>query len=449
MRHACLFLLIAVPLLTASGQHAKILGATSAHKQGGASTEQSISESPPSRWIPPGDRKVTDDAGNVYTISVVEESLTYRPEPGADEQTIVAEAGSVLFKFGPTGAPVWTRTWGNDPGSPWGFCPPLNVVADSACDVYVAGYFDGSADFGPDDENKLAVGSRGWYDAYLCKFSSAGDLLWARTWGGPQWDDCTRIALDSLGNVYALGSFGGRVDFDPGPGTETRESPSRWGDSVNHAYLSKFNSDGEFLWVRNWGGNEWTSMVTPMECAADSSGNVFAVGSFENSVDFDPDASGQLRTSKGMGDAFLIAFGPDGVFKWVRTFGAEGEDGAAAIELDSAGHVYLAGNFEHSVEFLASFSASGIALASGDSDIFLLKLDYDGRARSVHTWGGASRDLVHEMGIDPEGNLCVVGSYRNAVDFDVGGGIEAKYDWVDFLSVFRPNGTFLEGYTWE
>ncbi|MCE5267854.1 MAG: SBBP repeat-containing protein, partial [Planctomycetaceae bacterium] len=57
------------------------------------------------------------------------------------------------------------------------------------------------------------------------------------------------IATDADGNIYLTGSFGGIVDFDPGPGHMNRNS-----EGQNDVFVAKYTSSGSLLWLREFGG---------------------------------------------------------------------------------------------------------------------------------------------------------------------------------------------------
>ena len=63
-------------------------------------------------------------------------------------------------------------------------------------------------------------------------------------------DEGFSVAVDGVANVYVTGDFlSDIVDFDPGPGIDNHTSNGEW-----DAFLSKFDSDGNFIWARTWGG---------------------------------------------------------------------------------------------------------------------------------------------------------------------------------------------------
>jgi hypothetical protein len=167
----------------------------------------------------------------------------------------------------------------------------------------VAGEFEGTADFdpGPDVDNHVSNGS---CDAFLTKFDSSGNFIWACTWGGTELDTGWGAAVDGSGNVYVAGYFWGTVDFDPGPDVDNHASNGEY-----DPFLTKFDSSGNFIWARTWGGTQGDAGY---RAAVDGSGNVYVTGSFVGTADFDPGPGIDNHVSNGYGDAFLSKFPPDG-----------------------------------------------------------------------------------------------------------------------------------------
>jgi hypothetical protein len=168
----------------------------------------------------------------------------------------------------------------------------------------VTGVFWGTADFdpGPDVDNHV---SNGWDDAFLTKFDSGGNFVWARTWGGTEYYDIGyEAAVDGSGNVYVTGCFQDTVDFDPGPDVDNHVS-----NGYVDTFLTKFDSSGNFIWARTWGG---TGDDEGHSAAVDGSGNAYVTGLFMDDVDFDPGPGIDYHVSNGYYDIFLSKFPPDG-----------------------------------------------------------------------------------------------------------------------------------------
>src|SRR5688572_33038166 len=83
------------------------------------------------------------------------------------------------------------------------------------------------------------------------------------------------IVTDASGNIYTTGFFKGNVDFDPGQGIYNL-NPF---DSVD-LYISKLDSSGKFLWVKQMDVNFNTISARGKAITVDAVGNIFVTGDF-------------------------------------------------------------------------------------------------------------------------------------------------------------------------
>jgi hypothetical protein len=231
-------------------------------------------------------------------------SVDFNPDPIAvDPHSSNGAEDIFLSKFDSSGTFVWARTWGGSDNfwGDWGY----GVAVDGSGNAYVTGYFWGdSVDFDP-GTSVDPHSTNGDYDIFLSKFDSNGTFVWARTWGGSGEDDGYGVDVDGSGNVYVTGYFqDNSVDFNPDPTAVDPHSSNGYND----IFLSKFDSNGTFVWARTWGGSD---SDIGYGIAADGSGNVYVSGCFQGNVDFDPGSGVDNHTSNGAGDVFLSKFPPD------------------------------------------------------------------------------------------------------------------------------------------
>ncbi|MES1182149.1 MAG: hypothetical protein ABUL44_05070, partial [Flavobacterium sp.] len=88
-----------------------------------------------------------------------------------------------------------------------------SVTPDTAGNVIVAGYYEGTIDLDYGNA-KYLVSSNGQYDMYLAKYDSSGNFLWAKTMGSSLQDYAYAVQTDSYGNIYLTGTCSRHADFD-------------------------------------------------------------------------------------------------------------------------------------------------------------------------------------------------------------------------------------------
>jgi len=305
-----------------------------------------------------------DGSGSVYVTGEFLDTVDFDPGPGTDEHTSKGITDCFLSKFDSEGEFQWARTWG---GVDWD--QGYGVAVSGSGSVYVAGKFRYTVDFDPGsgvDEHT----SNGWEDVFLSKFDEEGGFQWARTWGGVDGEESYGVAVGGSGSVYVTGHFLYTVDFDPGPGVEEHTSNGGW-----DVFLSKIDSEGGFQWARTWGGTGYSDRGYGV--AVSGTGSVYATGSFENTVDFDPGPEVEEHTSNGGYDVFLSKFDSEGEFQWARTWGGPVGDGSQGVAVDGSGSVYVTGSFSDTVDFDPGPGVDEHT-SNGNSDAFLSKFPPDG-----------------------------------------------------------------------
>jgi len=281
---------------------------------------------------------------------------------------------------------------------------------------------------------------------------------WPLIWGAYGYDVGNGIAIDDSGNIYVTGVFEGNVDFDPGPGVDVHS-----GKGYGAGFFSKFYADGEFQMARTWGGSVNGDLCVGFYISVDEFGNVYIVGSFTGTADFDPGPGMAEEASQpGLYSTFLSKFDQNGDFEWVRTlstFAKYEYPYFSGIGIDNLSNVYITGLFSGTTDF---DPGPGIdeQTATGKYDIFLTKFDTDGNFQWARTWGG--EDSAQEgadyqesgagLAIDGSDNVYVAGTFWGTADFDPGPGIEEHTsigDYDAFLSKYDSSGTFQWATTWD
>ena len=240
---------------------------------------------------------------------------------------------------------------------------------------------------------------------------NAQNFEWARGFGGPKNDFGSSLRIDTSGNIYITGYFKETVDFDPGSGTYYLTS-----EGYEDVFVQKLDASGNVLWAKSFGG---TGVDEGHSIAVDASGNVYTVGVFEETIDFDPGAGTYNLTSAGDYDVFLQKLDASGNFVWAKSFGGMGWDAAYSLSIDALGNVYTTGWFQGTVDFDPGLGTYYLT-SEGFTDVFLQKLDASGNFVWAKSFGGMEHDVGVFLSIDDSGNVYTTGFFRGTSDFDPG-----------------------------
>jgi hypothetical protein len=244
-----------------------------------------------------------------------------------------------------------------------------------------------------------------------CFASKAQNCFWAKSMGGTYDEVGISIAIDDSGNVYTTGYFRGTVDFDPGP--LVNNLSSGW----YAAFITKMDNSGNLLWAKSIGT---LNTVIGNSIALDNSGNVYIIGSFQNSSDFDPGSGTDTLTAVGSYDIFVCKLNSAGDFLWARSMGGPNADQGMSIATDGMGSVYISGAFQGTCDFDPDATSHNIT-AAGPNDIYIAKLDSTGNfvwAKSIGS-AGNNNDICR-ITADSSGNVYATGRFMGTTDFDPG-----------------------------
>jgi hypothetical protein len=241
---------------------------------------------------------------------------------------------------------------------------------------------------------------------------------WSHSWGGEQSDLGRGIAVSNTGDCYAAGhtwSFGaGYFDY----------------------ILLKYNTDGELLWERTWGGGQHDEG----QCVCvDEDSNAYIGGS---TVSF----------GAGGKDFAVVKFDAAGLEQMDITWGGSQDEVAYEMVVDQSGGIYVAGTTN--------------TFGAGDDDACLVKFDSTGELLWQTSWGGNQHDRAYCMTLDNQSSVYVSGytaSYGEGssdilvLKYDLDGdllwartwgGPEAQSGWAG-VKTDDENNVYVAGFSWE
>lgn len=152
----------------------------------------------------------------------------------------------------------------------------------------------------------------------------------------------------------------------------------------------------------------------------DALGNIYAIGRFKNTVDFDPSINTANLSSIGNWDIFIAKYDANGNYLWAKSVGSLNSDDGNSISLDVAGNIVMTGMFSGTADFDPSFNTINLT-ALGSSDIFIAKYDVNGNylwAKSIGAAGASNGGNGTCIKCDLMGSAYVTGYFLGSADFD-------------------------------
>jgi hypothetical protein len=213
-----------------------------------------------------------------------------------------------LVKTDTNGNVIWAKTYG---GIYSDYAHSVQQTSDGG--YIVAGY---TWSFGA-----------GWSDIFLIKTDADGNIIWAKTYGGTDYDWAYSVQQTSDGGYIVTGRT---LSFGPGD-----------------IFLIKTNASGNIQWAKTYGGP--TYKVAYFVKQTSDGGYI---------------GSGTIQIAVFTHRIFLVKTDANGNISWAKTYGGVWNEGGGSVRQTSDGGYIVAG-------FTASFGA-------GNNDIFLIKTDANG-----------------------------------------------------------------------
>ncbi len=225
--------------------------------------------------------------------------------------------------------------------------------------------------------------------------------------------------LDPTGNLIVAGKFGGTVDFDPS-GTQANRAAS----GNENAFIAKYSPAGALIWaevIKNNSNNSTGNNSRIKSVFTTPNGDIYVAGSFNGTIDFNPDNNSARESSDGTNsvndDFFIARYNSNGTYSRHLKRGDTGNDEATGI-LVYQDKVYVIGTFQtipqlfnqNQVDF-APGSGINVFVSSRNNSIdgFLARYDLNFNYEAVQAFGGDDVEYVHSFAIDNMGAILIAG----------------------------------------
>ncbi len=292
--------------------------------------------------------------------NVVVTGYSYAKSKFGKKPTAVMEWATV--SYGADGKKRWAQHEKADGDTPTEACA---LALDLQGNVYVTG--------------SIGIGNG---DVMTIKYSSTGERLWERRYGGPGngHDYGRAIALDAAGNVYVGGTSYSGDPLDS--------------NNMDDFLILKFDSLGNPLWHRTWdAGRRYYERFGGM--AVDPEGNVYLSGQTDGA-----------RAGGGSWDLAWCKCSPEGKIEWGQSYNGPGNGGdrIEKVCVDSRGNSLFTGPI-----YTGSREHGGT-----EYDFITLKCAPDGRVLWRDRYNAFdSDDQAVAVCVDRQDNAIVAGSSDN------------------------------------
>ncbi|MFA7627535.1 MAG: choice-of-anchor D domain-containing protein, partial [Candidatus Kapaibacterium sp.] len=253
-----------------------------------------------------------------------------------------------IVKYNSNGNLQWARSGGGA-----GKVIGKDVCDDKDGNITIVGEYTSTAVFGTQMINSQ---SRGEEDIFVLKYDPTGNMIWAKSYGGPGNDIPNAIDCDSEGNTTIAGAFRGIIQLTNKP-KESRQYD---------AFVFKLNPSGNVIWA-NYGGGPGNDAAHGV--ASDFDGSIAITGYFTDEAQFALDS----LTGFGARDVFAVKYNNNGDLLWSRAAGSSADDTGNGVTFDRDSRVSIIGDFQKRIFFGDNYRD---AYGNGDFFIWRTKITY-------------------------------------------------------------------------
>ncbi len=285
-----------------------------------------------------------------------------------------------LLKLSPEGELQWSTTYG---GSKDDRGQSLAGTADGG--YILTGY--AMSDDGDGTNNE------GFHDNWIIKLDASGNIEWEKSFGFSGHDHSYDVLQTDDGGYF----FTGFLDVTAARAdgfTEKGNSLTRHG--VGEFWGTKLDAKGNIEWRRYFGGTN----NDRAHAVVQSKDGGFVMTGFSESGDFD------ISNSRGSYDFWVLKIDAKGQLLWESSFGGSGIEISYDIVKTTDNAYAIVGN---------TFSTDAdVSKNKGESDMWLIKVDDNGKLLWEKTFGGSGFDAARSIKLSADGGFIITGNSKSA-----------------------------------
>ncbi len=341
-----------------------------------------------------------------------------------------------IYKRSVNGSLLWAKALGG-----FGDVKIYDIAIDSDDNLIVAGQYYTSIIFGTGG-NSFSISSTGLRDGFIAKYASDGTFLDAQTLGSSNNDDITTISIDNDQNIILFGRCGEEGDFDFG----SDEHTVFISNSDERNFILKVSPEFDFISVFRVS----CDALNINKLTTTANNNYILAGNYYGTINFNDTTWLSHQNNEPAGLVMKIT--ADGNFIWATRIAGETYQDVVDFKLAEDGYTYITGQIQGLSTFLSPVGSQPFQSDSNSRDVFFAKMNQAGNFDYIKIIAGPGTDQVGGIEIDQNGNIILVGSYDDTMDFDPSLNevvLTPQGGSSSFIAVYTPDGDYSNVITFQ
>ena len=358
-----------------------------------------------------------DEEGNIY-ITGFTSATTNIATGGYQVSYGGGNYDSYLAKFNVDGQRLWCTYFG---GTQSDFGNGVSI--DENGNLILIGTTSSQSNIAVGGANTTYGG--GAYDAFVAKFTPAGQLEWSSYLGGNNEDEGISVTFSEDGSIVAL------LNTKSANIVTTGEYQGAYGGGISDMLLSSFDAEGVALWS-TYVGNSGEEIAGSIMYSED--GYLLLSASTSSATGL---AIGGAQTTYGGGDhdGLVMLLESNGSIVWSSYIGGAGDDLGHSATFNDFNKIYVSGSTS-SVSGIATMSADQNTNGGGAFDAFITQFNMVGQKNWGTYMGGEGQDKGFGLAVDELSNVYLGGITSSESNIYEGGFQESNAGGIDLFFAF-------------
>lgn len=257
---------------------------------------------------------------------------------------------------------------------------------------------------------------------FIVKVDGTGKKVWARTYGGDNYDKSRYIMEDDEGNLLFVG------------GTSSTNGDISYNRGGSDVFVCKIDKAGDIIWFKTFGGTNYEGGRSLIQ----TSDGGYLVVAYSASEDLDVPNGG-----RGYHDGWLFKLDRDGNLIWTNTYGGTNIDRSRSVtELNDGSFIFVGQSDSDTMDCTGNH---------GQTDVWAARIDGGGNLLWSKLYGGIGIDRAYNVMRTSDGNFVISGHTKSG-DITGKGGLMDFFDGLlikidesgDMLKMVTFGGSFNE-----